>query len=83
MQVNIYPNPVNQYLRADLKFAIPIKEITYHILDINGRLIDIKTDQEGQEFHPKFDVSKLPSGQYILKIQTEIGLRKLNFTVAH
>ena len=83
LQVNIYPNPVNQYLRADLKFAIPIKEITYHILDINGRLIDIKTDQEGQEFHPKFDVSKLPSGQYILKIQTEIGLRKLNFTVAH
>jgi hypothetical protein len=83
LQVNIYPNPANQYLRADLKFATPIKEITYHIMDINGRLIDIKTDQEGQEFHPKFDVSKLPSGQYILKIQTEIGLRKLNFTVAH
>ena len=55
--------------------------MVYHIIDINGRLITQFNDKSGQEYVSKFDVSELPAGQYILKVQTDKGFQKANFTV--
>ncbi len=80
-QVQLTPNPATTELVAKIKLAQPTSSMTYHIIDINGKLITELKDKAGQEFVSKFDVSSLPAGQYILKIQTDKGFQKANFAI--
>ncbi|MBK9379016.1 MAG: T9SS type A sorting domain-containing protein [Saprospiraceae bacterium] len=81
VQVQLSPNPATTELVAKIKLAQPTTSMVYHIIDINGRLITQFNDKSGQEYVSKFDVSELPAGQYILKVQTDKGFQKANFTV--
>ena len=60
---NIYPNPVKEEL--NIKTTEDIKKV--EIFDTNGRLIQLFIQDKNQN---SYDVSKLPSGLYFIRIST-------------
>lgn len=65
---NLFPNPANDVLNITTKSNNEIKSIT--IYDILGQLVIAIPNAENVS---KVDVSKLNTGNYILKIKTEKG----------
>jgi hypothetical protein len=68
--VNIYPNPVQDFLTVELSEGTEIDNISLY--DIQGRLVE--TFQETSLQTAKFDVRHLPAGIYILHIRTTNAL---------
>ncbi|AZA83845.1 hypothetical protein C1637_13570 [Chryseobacterium lactis] len=62
-KVSIYPNPVSDVLQ--IRASSDIKNIS--VTDISGKMINVKLDGD------KVDVRNLPSGNYILTIETKEG----------
>ncbi|MDR2235807.1 MAG: T9SS type A sorting domain-containing protein [Chryseobacterium sp.] len=63
-RINVYPNPV----RNELYIKSPEKIISTEVFDMAGRLIQMKYDGS------VLDMSKLGTGNYILKIETSEGI---------
>ena len=61
--INIFPNPVSDYLYIDFDKS---KKLFYSLYDISGKLIIDK-----RIITPSIDVSTLDKGMYILEIQDE------------
>ncbi|HRI01915.1 MAG TPA: T9SS type A sorting domain-containing protein [Saprospiraceae bacterium] len=81
-KLELISNPVTTELRANLTLAQESKKVTYSVIDINGRVLTtMREPNSGKQFAPKFDVSELPNGQYILRVQTDKGFTKTAFTV--
>jgi hypothetical protein len=72
-KIELYPNPARDVVT--LKTTIPAKSVV--ILDITGR--SMYSSQEMESDLIRIDLSGLPSGLYLVKIQTETGefIRKL------
>jgi N-acetylneuraminic acid mutarotase len=68
VDINCYPNPVNDILTIgfnDLPEFIDLKDLTFDLADMNGKIISTAAFAEGSI---QFDCSALPSGNYTLKI---------------
>ncbi len=61
--LNIFPNPVKDYLNVILPFSDTYKNCQFNIYDINGQLFIAKKVDESGEL--KLDVSMLSSGVYV------------------
>jgi len=61
----IYPNPVENIITIDLS-ALPEKNYEVNIFDISGKLVH--SEKTGASEKPAFDVSKLTSGAYFIKM---------------
>jgi photosystem II stability/assembly factor-like uncharacterized protein len=80
-----YPNPANSTVTLGLSLPMP-QHITISILDITGNLIQTPVTNQmelsGVLYIP-IDVHALPSGIYILNIQTEKYQSSVKITVVH
>ena len=73
VSVNIYPNPVSEYVNIDFFNIQNLKQNNYQIIDINGQLIlSSKIDSSNN----RIDVSNLSSGLYFVKIYNAARLLK-------
>jgi len=66
--INIFPNPTSDYFNIESLSKMNI--IAVEIMNIQGRLIENRVINKTKQ---TIDISNLPSGVYILKIQTEKG----------
>ena len=65
--IHLYPNPVETTVRVELSEHFHASEVTYQVVDLQGRIL-----QQGQlpENH-SLDLSGLASGHYWLKLQAQ------------
>ena len=68
-----YPNPTSS--QATVRFAVPESQhVRIHLYDMLGRRVQTVTDQELEGRHEQaIDVSRLASGTYFLRMQTDDG----------
>lgn len=71
---NIFPNPVKDVLNISTESSV--KKQSMHIYNILGQLVITVPHAEN---YNEIDVSKLPKGNYILKIKTELGTTVIKF----
>ncbi|EIA07570.1 T9SS type A sorting domain-containing protein [Flavobacterium frigoris] len=71
---NIYPNPVNEILNINSKHSIEVQSIA--IYDILGQMVIVVPNANSVS---KIDVSKLATGKYFLKMNTEKGSSNMKF----
>lgn len=70
IQVNLYPNPTSEYLNVFI--SDKIKKGQGKIINLSGQVLEsFQTEEENTTYI--FDVSRLPSGIYFLKIQDDKG----------
>jgi Leucine-rich repeat (LRR) protein len=71
---NVYPNPVNDILNIGLKKSIEVQSMS--IYDILGQLVIAVPNAQTIS---KIDVSKLKTGNYFLKTNTDKGTSSVKF----
>lgn len=64
-EVNVYPNPVSDYLMIEVENAGSVKEI--QVIDLTGKLVRV------QQFNKKVDVSSLQNGIYLMRLIGKSG----------
>lgn len=72
---NFYPTPSNNKVTIDITGTVPSKNIRFDFYDVQGKLIDSKTNATGSNRY-SFDVSEYPTGIYLCKITA--GDKQLN-----
>ena len=75
IEANIYPNPVQDKIHINTQQAL--SEATIRIIDLKGSVIISNTYQYKNNF--EIDATHLPSGMYILQLQTANGIQSLKF----
>ncbi len=78
-QIEIYPNPAKEYLIIKSK-SLPLKNVKIEILDLQGRVYDLRKKVQHLEFE-KINIESLTSGTYILKLTDESGTLERKFVV--
>ncbi|EIA07527.1 T9SS type A sorting domain-containing protein [Flavobacterium frigoris] len=71
---SVYPNPVNDILNINVKTAIELQSIA--VLDVLGQLVIAVPNAQSIS---KVDVSKLATGKYFLKMNTDKGTSNMKF----
>ncbi|RYJ38612.1 Internalin-related protein [Flavobacterium anhuiense] len=66
--LNIYPNPVRNYLQIESKDLVEIESI--YVYNVLGQVIEVIPNAQNIS---KIDVSKFQSGNYILQVKTASG----------
>jgi PKD repeat protein len=79
--VNIYPNP-----SSDGLFTITIDgaidaDATFILTDIQGKLLESKTERVGTSYKSKVNLSGRDKGVYILEIRTDMGVNRYRLSV--
>ncbi|MEM0991778.1 MAG: T9SS type A sorting domain-containing protein, partial [Bacteroidota bacterium] len=81
-ELELFPNPVSEQLRTTLNLKTPSSYLTYQISDVSGKLLfEHREDSAVQTDQATFDVTRLPQGQYFLKVITEQGFTTKPFVV--
>jgi hypothetical protein len=77
----LYPNPTSDVLHVFLEADLP-NRVSFQVIDLDGKIIQRHEGLPGQKKW-QFNVSNLPGGQYILKMEglSSIGYQK--FQVVH
>lgn len=78
VQINIFPNPAKD--RIYISIPKNEKRTIIAILDLQGRLIKSETITDEQS---EINVSELPSGMYLLKVENEQGVITKKIIVQH
>ncbi len=78
-EVNIFPNPAQELVFADLKLS-EISVLKISLMTIDGVILDNieKTIQNGTL---EFDLAKYPDGTYLLSIQTLDGKKQSSYII--
>ena len=80
--LKFYPNPANSVLNVELSLEQPtLANVT--IAEINGRVIRIDEIENAHQENLQYDVSKFPSGTYLVRVATEEGTSTKQFVVQH
>jgi hypothetical protein len=68
---SVYPNPMSQYTTVDINL-VERSDVNINIVDMSGKLLMQKT-YEGRNgfFRTNVNISDLPTGNYIMKINTK------------
>lgn len=69
--LNIYPNPSDEFVTIEMN-TLSEMDMTIQIINLNGQTIvnDELIDQNGQVLR-QYEMSQIPSGVYLISIQTE------------
>lgn len=73
--MRIYPNPASNYILIDKK--VSFEKGNYDILDITGKTV--KSIPISADKQMGINISELPSGVYILRMTSEVGLTSTKF----
>ncbi len=80
--ISIYPNPVSNQLTLEIRSSSHFQPFSLHIKDAQGKEIEqrsISFPSNGQVRKIELDVSTLPSGYYILHLQSASGTNSMPF----
>lgn len=67
----IYPNPVSDQLVVDFNFDKIIENLHINLVDLTGKIIHTETLGNYATGNLQLDVSKYPSGVYLLNVQAD------------
>lgn len=80
--LKFYPNPANGVLNVELSLEQPtLANVT--IAEMSGRVIRIDEIDNAQQENRQYDVSKFPSGTYLIRVATKEGTSTKQFVVQH
>jgi hypothetical protein len=80
--VKIFPNPASEYIRADINFETPT-EVTVFLTDASGKILNIRTLKNVLNDQVNFDMTRYPSGSYIVRVATKEGTKTEYVMVTH
>ncbi len=80
--VKIFPNPASDYVRADINFETP-SEVTVFLTDASGKILNIRTLKNVLSDQVNFDMTRYPSGSYIVRVATKEGTKTEYIMVTH
>lgn len=77
--VKLFPNPTSNVVNVE--YAGEAEEVTYTVIDLNGRVLssEIRTNVADDVY--TYDVSALPAGMYLMNVTSEKGARTISFVV--
>ncbi len=78
---DMYPNPVAKDLNIGLEFEEVVDNLEISILDISGKVVDVRNDVKVTSGQYVFDLSRQHSGVYFAKIRTDEGIATKRFIV--
>ncbi len=78
--INVYPNPASNLTHLEVKANGVQDYISYVVMDVTGKIISKDAIKNTSEANFKLDVSKLPTGAYIIKVSTPEGYNTQKFT---
>jgi len=81
--VDLYPNPANREVTVKLDLAESFEQMEIQVIDISGRILSSRSLSSTQTQTVELDVSGYANGAYILKLQTEKGIKTSRFVVQH
>ncbi|PZQ89271.1 MAG: hypothetical protein DI548_04220, partial [Flavobacterium johnsoniae] len=70
LDVKIYPNPNNGQFTITVDKA-SAGDVQYAIYDITGKVIESKSIESDGRLETAVDISRLPSGTYIINVTTD------------
>jgi hypothetical protein len=79
----VFPNPAVADVTLDLEFTRPMDEVQVQMVDINGKVLGVRTLQGVQQTQLTYDVSSLAAGIYYFQITSDAGTRVETFMVQH
>jgi hypothetical protein len=79
--VNVYPNPANKVVRLEITNYLSNRELIVSLVDMNGRLVNEQVYKAGSTIYDEWDISKLESGVYIMRMTNQVGLRQFRLIV--
>lgn len=80
--VSIFPNPAKDYTTVDIDLT-DITSGTVQVLDMQGRIVQSIALNNVQQHRMNLVTKDLPSGQYSLRVQTELGVSTQKLVVQH
>ncbi len=79
----VLPNPATDLLRVDLDLAAKNEKVTMVLVDWMGRLVRTQVLSNFEAGVVNLNVADLPSGNYILSVQTEEGRTARKVAICH
>lgn len=80
--LNIFPNPANNVITADINMDVMAQDVAITIFDIQGKVVETRQLANVQAQQVTFDVSNYANGAYMMSIVTENGYTAKRFVVA-
>jgi hypothetical protein len=80
--ITAYPNPANEHVQVKLEFTQPYSDVKLRLIDNQGRVVFYRSlSQTITEHIEMMSVSELPSGNYMLQVETVDGQRTIPVVV--
>jgi hypothetical protein len=80
--LNVFPNPVSDFVNIELAFDNPTDAMVI-LNDVHGKVIQYQNYTSVQNETLQFNTSALTNGSYIVKLVTSEGVKSHKITVAH
>ena len=76
--ISVYPNPAVEQFQVKLEFTQPYSDVRLRLIDNQGRVVQAQTINQTINNHIEtVNVKNLPSGNYMLQVETVDGQRSL------
>ncbi|MEO5905651.1 MAG: T9SS type A sorting domain-containing protein, partial [Saprospiraceae bacterium] len=76
--ISIYPNPASEDIKVKLEFAKPYDDVQLRLINNLGQQVMIKTLTNTITTHVEsLSIRELPSGNYLLQVETNDGQRSI------
>ena len=80
--MSIYPLPANTEIAVDLNFE-KSSNLNVALVDIKGQILDMQDVNDVTKSTLRYDVSKYPSGTYLIRVECKDGTKTKRFVVQH
>ncbi|NND06816.1 MAG: T9SS type A sorting domain-containing protein [Saprospiraceae bacterium] len=80
--VQIFPNPVRDFVTVDIDFETP-SDATIFLADAQGKILMADTKQRIHSQRLSYNMTKYPSGNYIIRVATREGTKTEHILVTH
>ena len=79
----LYPNPADEYVHVNFNLDNINRNVVLYLTGLDGKMLGSRVFSESKRESFDWNVSNLPSGQYLLKIRTEEGVATRKVVVQH
>lgn len=80
--VNVFPNPANNYVNVDLELET-ITNGDLVVFNTKGQIVIKRSLENVQDNRIELDTKTLPSGTYLVRVATELGVSNRMITIQH